>query len=59
MPWTEANLLKLAKQIGQVKRVRQMPALSEGAVEPKSFEGVPMIAPNRRDIPYVYPTGVL
>lgn len=59
LPWTEGKLLNLAKQISTVRRVRQMPALTEGVTEVVSYDSVPVIVPNRGNIPSAYPIGRL
>lgn len=59
MPWTEARLLNLAKQVSKVRRVREMPALTKRAVEGMAYPAVPSVVPDRANIPSVYPVGVL
>lgn len=59
MPWAEANLLNIARLIAEVKRVRRMPKSTEAAVESMHLGEVPKIVPDTRDIPKVYPIGVL
>ena len=58
MPWTEGALLNLAKMVSEVRRVRRMPAFAEAVVGARAGQGVPVIAPDTRDIPKVYPIGV-
>ncbi|KAL8764558.1 MAG: hypothetical protein Q9194_006982 [Teloschistes cf. exilis] len=59
MPWSEAQLLKLAKLVSEVRNVRRMPASTEGFVESKALEVVPSIIPNAANIPALYPVGTL
>ncbi|KAL6718699.1 hypothetical protein ACLMJK_002933 [Lecanora helva] len=58
MPWTEARILGLAKQISEVKRTRRMPESTQAFIESRALQEVPKIVPNRKDIPKVYPIGV-
>lgn len=59
MPWTEATLLNLARLMAEVNRVRRMPKSTEAAVESAQLVGVPKILPDTKDIPKVYPIGIL
>ena len=59
MPWSEAKLLRLAKLVAEVRRVRKMPALTEEVVEPRRLDVVPIVTPSRKSIPRAYPIGVL
>ena len=59
IPWSEAKLLRLAKGISNVRRVRKMPALTQTAVEARSYGSVPVIVPDTKNIPKAYPLGVL
>ena len=58
MPWTEGELLRLARMVSEVRRVRRMPGFAEGAVEAKVGSGVPVIVPDRGGISRNYPIGV-
>ena len=59
MPWSEGKLLNIAKMIAEVKRVRKMPVSTEMVVESQVLSQVPKIVPDTKDIPSVYPVGVL
>ncbi|KAK0513100.1 hypothetical protein JMJ35_004086 [Cladonia borealis] len=59
MPWSEGKLLNIAKMVAEVKRVRKMPASTEMVVESQSLAQVPKIVPDTKDIPSLYPVGVL
>ena len=58
MPWSEGKLLNLAKLISEAKRVRRMPASTQGYVEVKGLTEVPKIMPDTKDISSDYPIGV-
>ena len=59
MPWSEGKLLNIAKMVAEVKRVRKMPVSTEMVVESQVLSQVPKIVPDTKDIPSVYPIGVL
>ncbi|CAF9925163.1 hypothetical protein IMSHALPRED_006403 [Imshaugia aleurites] len=59
MPWSEGKLLNVAKMVTDVKRVRRIPKSTEAAVESMPLGKVPKIVPNTKNIPKVYPIGVL
>ena len=59
MPWSEGKLLNIAKMVAEVKRVRKMPVNTEMVVESQTLAQVPKIVPDTKDIPSVYPVGVL
>ena len=59
MPWTESKLLNIAKHISEVRRVRRMPVSTSASVETSALQNVPQIVPDTKDIPKVYPIGVL
>ena len=59
MPWSEGKLLNIAKMVVGLKRVRKMPLSTEGRVESQMLAQVPKIMPDTKDIPSVYPIGVL
>ena len=59
MPWSEGKLLNVAKMVTDVKRVRRIPRSTEAAVESKPLGKVSKIVPDTRNIPKVYPIGVL
>ncbi len=59
MPWSEGKLLNIAKMVVGVKRVRRMPVNTEMVVESRILAQVPKVVLNSKDIPNVYPVGVL
>ena len=59
MPWTEAKLLNIAKRVSEVRRVRKMPVLTQEPVHENNFEEVPVILPDKKNIPISYPLGTL
>ena len=59
MPWNEAKLLNIADKISEVRRVRKMPVSTANTTGARSIERVPVIVPNRENIPSTYPLGVL
>ena len=59
MPWSEGKLLNIAKMVAEVKRVRKMPVSTEMVVESQTLAQVPKVVPDTKDIPSVYPVGVL
>ncbi|KAL8852991.1 MAG: hypothetical protein Q9221_002139 [Calogaya cf. arnoldii] len=59
LPWTEGKLLNIAKHIATVRRVRKMPALTEAPTEAASYDTVPIIDPNSKNIPSAYTPGRL
>ncbi|KAK4187323.1 amidase signature domain-containing protein [Podospora australis] len=54
----EENLLNIAQLISELVPVRKMPPFAEKAVEPKLYESVPVIKPNRENIPETYALGI-
>ena len=58
-PWTEGQLLKIAKEIEGLGRVRKTPRWAKEAVEAKEYESVPEVTPDRGYIPEEYPLGTL
>lgn len=58
-PYTEEKLLQIAHQIEMLTKVRRMPQFAEAVVEVKEYTQVPVITPNRANIPAAYPIGVL
>ena len=57
--WTEAKLLKIGQLVAEVRPVRQVPKITEAAIERKEYTEVPRVGPNRGTIPNAYPVGVL
>lgn len=60
-PWTEEKLLDIAYQIQQLTRVRRTPSWAKNTVPIKAYAGdvVPVVIPDRGNIPVEYPVGVL
>lgn len=58
-PYTEEKLLQIAYQIELLTKVRRMPQFAETVVEAKEYTQVPVVTPNRANIPAAYPLGVL
>ena len=58
-PYTEEKLLQIAYQVEMLAKVRRMPQFAEAVVEAKLYTQVPVITPNRANIPAAYPIGVL
>ena len=59
MPWSEGKLLHIARMVADVGRVRRVPRSTEAAVESVRLEEVPVVVPDRKGVPEVYPIGVL
>ena len=58
-PWSEETLLRVAYQIERVMKVRRIPRLAEQVVEVRDYDEVPVVTPQRGNIPREYPVGVL
>ena len=58
LPWSEGQLLNLARLVSEARKVRRMPVYAEAAVEARAGGGVPVIVPDTKDIPRAYPIGV-
>ena len=58
-PWSEEELLKVAWQMERQWRIRKIPRMAEVVVERKEYKTVPMVMPNRGEIPSAYPLGRL
>lgn len=58
-PYTEEKLLQIAYQIELLTKVRRMPQFAKAVVEAKEYTQVPVVTPNRANIPAAYPLGVL
>jgi hypothetical protein len=60
LPFTEATLLNVARLVTQeIAPVRKIPAFANYSVERKEYKSVPVITPNRGNIPAAYPIGTL
>ena len=58
-PWTEEKLLQIAYQIEMLTKVRRIPQFAQEMVEVKDYKEVPIVRPDRGNIPKAYPVGVL
>jgi Asp-tRNA(Asn)/Glu-tRNA(Gln) amidotransferase A subunit family amidase len=59
-PFSEDKLLNIAQHVTQVLApVRKMPAFANYSVERREYESVPVITPDRGNIPAAYPLGTL
>ncbi|KAL9098401.1 MAG: hypothetical protein Q9163_005931 [Psora crenata] len=59
LQWSETELLSTAKSIAEVVTVRKIPQSTEKEVARRKYKAVPKIVPDTRNIPDVYPIGVL
>ncbi|RYP78663.1 hypothetical protein DL771_000330 [Monosporascus sp. 5C6A] len=59
LPFSEGKLLNIASHITHLHSIRKMPTFANHSVEVKEYSEVPMIRPNRSNIPAAYPIGVL
>ncbi|KAH9826020.1 Amidase [Teratosphaeria destructans] len=57
--WTEEKLLRIALQIQEIHRVRRTPGWAKEDVELVAHGSVPVVEPERRNIPPAYPVGTL
>ena len=57
--WSEEMLLRMAFQMEMLMKVRRGPLFAQEVLEGVDFESVPVVVPNRGNIPAVYPLGVL
>ncbi|USP78252.1 hypothetical protein yc1106_05526 [Curvularia clavata] len=58
-PWEEQKLLGIGYAVEQLLKARRSPVWAKDAVEVRKYESVPVIKPNRDNIPDVYPLGTL
>ncbi|KAF2140618.1 uncharacterized protein K452DRAFT_288716 [Aplosporella prunicola CBS 121167] len=58
-PWSEPKLLSLGWEMEKLGRVRRSPQWATKYLEPKLYESVPAMKPNRGNVPDAYPVGVL
>ncbi|TID20015.1 amidase signature enzyme [Venturia nashicola] len=58
-PWSETKLLGIGRAMEKLGRVRKIPKWAEEIVEGKIFDEVPVVVPDRENIPSAYPVGVL
>ncbi|RYP45067.1 hypothetical protein DL768_008539 [Monosporascus sp. mg162] len=59
LSFSEGKLLNIASHITHLHSTRKMPTFANYSVEVKEYSEVPMIRPNRGNIPAAYPIGVL
>jgi Asp-tRNA(Asn)/Glu-tRNA(Gln) amidotransferase A subunit family amidase len=59
LPWTEEKLLQMAFQMQELKPIRKAPNWARTRVDVKHYDEVPEVTPNRDNIPFEYPIGVL
>ncbi|MCJ1238580.1 hypothetical protein MMC14_006570 [Varicellaria rhodocarpa] len=57
--WSEEALLRMAFQMEMLMKVRRGPLFAREMVEGGAFESVPVVGPDRGNVPGVYPLGVL
>ncbi|KAA8621752.1 GatA Asp-tRNAAsn Glu-tRNAGln amidotransferase A subunit [Pyrenophora tritici-repentis] len=58
-PWEEQKLLGVGYAVEQLLRVRKSPVWVKEAVEVRAYDRVPVITPDRGNIPSDYPLGTL
>ncbi|KAH7380295.1 amidase signature domain-containing protein [Phaeosphaeria sp. MPI-PUGE-AT-0046c] len=58
-PFDEEKLLGIGYQVEQLLKMRKPPAFARKMVEVPDYESVPVVRPNRANIPSVYPLGTL
>jgi len=58
-PYEEGKLLGIGYAIEQLMKVRRAPVWARDVLEVKEYESVPVIKPNRGNIPSAYPLGTL
>lgn len=56
-PFDEAKLLGIGYQIEQLTKIRKSPLFAKEVVEVPEYDSVPVITPNRANIPSAYPLG--
>jgi Asp-tRNA(Asn)/Glu-tRNA(Gln) amidotransferase A subunit family amidase len=58
-PFEEEKLLGIGYQIEQLMKIRKPPVFAREAVEVPRYDNVPIVKPNRGNIPKAYPLGTL
>jgi Asp-tRNA(Asn)/Glu-tRNA(Gln) amidotransferase A subunit family amidase len=58
-PWEEDKLLGIGYAVEQLLKVRKSPVWARERVEAGRYDSVPIVVPNRGNIPAVYPLGTL
>lgn len=58
-PFEEGKLLGIGYRIEQLLKVRKSPVFAKEIVEVRTYENVPIVKPNRANIPSAYPLGTL
>ncbi|ORY09976.1 amidase signature domain-containing protein [Clohesyomyces aquaticus] len=59
LPWSEEMLLQIGYQIEGLTKVRRAPKWAGERVEGRAYERVPVVRPERWNIPEAYPLGTL
>jgi Asp-tRNA(Asn)/Glu-tRNA(Gln) amidotransferase A subunit family amidase len=57
--WSDEQLLQIAYQIEQLTHIRRPPTWAKEEVDVKEYKKVPVITPDRDNIPSAYPLGTL
>jgi Asp-tRNA(Asn)/Glu-tRNA(Gln) amidotransferase A subunit family amidase len=57
--WSDEKLLQIAYQIEKLRHIRKSPVWAREEVKVKNYKEVPVITPNRNNIPSAYPLGTL
>ncbi|KNG45429.1 amidase signature enzyme [Stemphylium lycopersici] len=58
-PWDEQKLLGVGYAVEQLLKVRKSPVWARNVVEVPAYESVPVVTPDRGNIPVEYPLGTL
>jgi Asp-tRNA(Asn)/Glu-tRNA(Gln) amidotransferase A subunit family amidase len=58
-PFDEEKLLGIGYQIEQLMKIRKSPVFAKEIVEVPQYDSVPIVKPNRANIPGAYPLGTL
>jgi Asp-tRNA(Asn)/Glu-tRNA(Gln) amidotransferase A subunit family amidase len=58
-PFDEEKLLRIGYQIEQLVKIRRAPMWAWNTVEVQEYNSVPLVKPNRENIPSAYPLGTL
>jgi hypothetical protein len=58
-PFDDEKLLGIGYAIEQLMKVRRAPSWAREILEVKEYESVPVITPDRTNIPSTYPLGTL
>ena len=58
-PWEEEKLLSMGYNIEQLLQIKKAPILAREVIEVPNYQDMPVIVPDRENIPSVYPLGTL